>query len=143
MGCDIHVYAERCVSGLVWTKIDTRENLFDWRSYDLFAFLAGVRNQHDIAPISEPRGIPSDVSPGVYSVFDRWRSSQHSASWLSLEELTSFDYSAPVSFAKSERRDKQWADKKTWREFLGDDFFDELNKLKDLNAERIVFWFDN
>ncbi len=30
----------------------------------------------------------------------------------------------------------------TFREFLGEGFFDEIKRLRDAGAERIVFWFD-
>ena len=31
----------------------------------------------------------------------------------------------------------------SYREFLGDGYFDEIKKLQEAGADRIVFWFDN
>jgi hypothetical protein len=57
MGCDIHGVFQRKVEG-AWLDIDSPYN---WeRDYDLFGFLANVRN-YDIPYISEPRGLPDDL----------------------------------------------------------------------------------
>lgn len=83
MGCDIHLVAQKRVSGQ-WEAINrvipneysegendkfTLERLFDDRNYRLFGMLANVRNGHGFAGvdtgdpfvfISEPRGYPED-----------------------------------------------------------------------------------
>lgn len=57
MGCDIHG---------VWQKfednkwIDIPSNYEQNRHYQLFAILAGVRNNYDVTPISKPKGLPED-----------------------------------------------------------------------------------
>jgi hypothetical protein len=127
MGCDIHSYAEKQVNGK-WESLDFSP--FDWRSYGLYGFLAGVRNYSDVPPLAAPRGLPRDVSAHVQEEADGWDSDGHSHSWLSVEELSAFDYDAAVEMT-------------TWREFLGPDFFRDLRRLKAEGAERIVFWFDN
>lgn len=82
MGCDIHSYAERRNKQTgKWEQVFNHFSLddfdkdyykkekgdhpFDWRSYPMFAFLAGVRNYDHCEPISEPRGIPKDISESV------------------------------------------------------------------------------
>lgn len=148
MGCDIHVQAEKRVNGK-WTAIDC--SIFDWRSYGMFGFLANVRNYSDVPPISEPRGLPEDVD---CSNEDDWLG-DHSFSWLSTEELLNFDYYQEIE----DRRYTEQVGPNTWngaataepgngikttyREFLGKHFFDDLQKLKEIGAERIVFGFDN
>lgn len=62
------------------------------RNYCLFAHLAGVRNECDVAPISEARGAPHDVSEYVAS-YATW---DHTPSWYTLDELCDHDWSALV-----------------------------------------------
>ena len=59
--------------------------------------LAGVRNSYDMKPISEPRGIPEDASDGVKAAYEYWDADAHSASWLTLPELLSFDWGQSVT----------------------------------------------
>lgn len=59
------------------------------RSYTLFAALAGVRNQDwRIVPIAEPRGMPDDGTTEVLAEWARWGPDAHSASHVTLKELT-------------------------------------------------------
>ena len=66
MGCDIHVYLEyknRDQSG--WNKDWNTlafDGLFIQRDYTLFALMANVRNYDNITPVSEQKGIPSDIN---------------------------------------------------------------------------------
>lgn len=148
MGCDIHATAERRIGGK-WEEIP---NLypFDWRSYGMFAFLADVRNYSAIRPLAKPRGIPAD-SPNYTGDDD----GHHSHSWLSVEELISFDYDQPIEDRRVtvQVSPNYWnggataepggGKMTTFREFLGPAFFDELTKLLDAGAERVVFDFDS
>lgn len=76
MGCDIHSFAEVKRNGK-WEEVKEAFTLdefdkkyykkekgdepFGWRSYGLFAFLAGVRNySHCECITGEPRGLPDD-----------------------------------------------------------------------------------
>jgi hypothetical protein len=114
MPTDIHDYAEIRRGG-VWGKVGgafvnpfhdpnhapTEDNkpLEDhplvWRSYQAFAFLAGVRNYREVAPISSPRGLPPDVSSEVAAEASGWRGNgAHSHSWVSLRELVEHDWPA-------------------------------------------------
>lgn len=154
MGCDIHITPER-KTGAGYepiTDVAFAEGSapFDWCSYGMFGFLAGVRNYSAVAPLSEPRGVPEDASGSVCEDYEHWSCDAQSASWLSVAELSAFDY------------DKQMEDRRvminndggctaepgggttmTFREFLGPQFFEDLSKLQECGADRVVFWFDD
>lgn len=150
MGCDIHSRAEKRVGGK-WQVIPGFEP-FDWRSYGMYGFLANVRNYSAVPPLAEPRGIPEDAPPddeeGIWL-------GDHSFSWLSLEELLAFNYDAPLEDRRYTRQEAPnfWngaatsepgqGTMTTYREFLGDAFFKDLQKLQEMGAERIVFGFDS
>lgn len=152
MGCDIHCFAERKDDAGKFIKVG--DEFFDWRSYGLFGFLADVRNYSAIPPIAPPRGVPDDMSEGVATEFDGWGRDAHSASWLGLPELLSFDYDAACEDRRCTRlvgnvydggstADPGEGQSMTFRAFLGEGYFEELEKLRAAGAERIVFWFDN
>lgn len=110
MGCDIHMYVERKV-GDTWQQVSEEEGIrhpywdgamnekskeyFDkkcWdpgRNYALFGLLAGVRSTI-FSPFVEPRGLPEDLSEGVKEVWEQWNGDGHTASFLTLPELLSF-----------------------------------------------------
>ena len=150
MGCDIHTIAQRRSADGKWENIEDL-NPFDWQSYGMFGFLAGVRNYSALRPISEPRGLPDDFVDldGGPFVGD------HSFSWLSVEELTAFDYDAEMEDRRTRVQvaPNFWnggataepgsGEMTTYREFLGEEFFRDLAALKAGGAERIVFGFDS
>ena len=154
MGCDIHIWAERKTpNGYEVVTADFAEGSapFDWRSYGMFGFLADVRNYSDVPPISEQRGMPDDASAEAKDGSD-WC---HSHSWLSVAELAAFDYDQPVEDRRVSRQiaPNMWSggctaehgggEMTTYREFLGEAFFDDLAKLVACGADRIVFGFDS
>jgi hypothetical protein len=107
-----------------------------------------------VPPIAERRGFPDDASSKTKGSFEGWGSDAHSSSWLSVEELSAFDYDQPVEDRRVTRQTSWGLDggctaeagggqMTTYREFLGEWFFKDLEKLKDAGADRIVFWFDN
>jgi hypothetical protein len=159
---------------------------FAWRSYGIFAFLADVRNYSIITPLSEPKGLPADSewlnSPHQYAYEnnpmngavipykERETNLQdissdydyHSHSWLTLKELTDFDYSKTFEdrrYAKTTINkdggkfvdgralaNEGEGEKTTYRNFLGSGFFQDIAQLQTMGAPdevRIVFWFDN
>jgi hypothetical protein len=154
MGCDIHSNAERRNTEGEWEDMPELSP-FDWRSYGLYAFLADVRNYSKVTPISPRRGIPNDASASVKASYEAWDLDAHSASWLSIAELDAFNYDAATEDRRVGKQvtpnfyDGSWTAPAgegratTYREFLGEDYFDELARLKAAGAERIVFWFDN
>ena len=120
MGCDIHFYVERKADDGVWESNDTwtpeeyaeegvqprltvdyKNRLYHDRNYDLFAILAGVRNGRGFAgcdmgdgfnPISDPRGLPQDVSALLKAESDNYGSDGHSHSWFTVNELLAYDW---------------------------------------------------
>ena len=83
MGCDIHMHTEIKVKGkwIHWNqpRID--------RSYQLFGLLAGVRQKPD-EQISEPRGLPKDISETIKIHADYWEGDGHSHSWINSKEAS-------------------------------------------------------
>jgi hypothetical protein len=175
MGCDIHSFAEvknrdtgkweHVTDHFTlddfdkdWYKKEKGDSPFNWRSYSMFAFLAGVRNYDHCTPISEPKGLPSDVSDEIKADYVRWDGDAHSESFLTLKELLDFDYDQKFWNRRVMKQvsDNHWNGAAlaeegegtilTYRENLGSWFFTHLNDLKALGEPedvRIVFWFDN
>lgn len=154
MGCDIHIWAERkTVDGYAPVEdVQFAEGPapFDWRSYGMYGFFADVRNYSAVPPIAERRGIPEDVSTTVAEDYEHWDMDAHSASWLSVDELAAFDYDAPVEDRRvmidnngGRTTPPGGGEMTTYREFLGEQFQEEIRRLKDCGADRVVFWFDN
>jgi hypothetical protein len=92
-------YAEDEGQSRLWVAFDDR--MYFNRNYDLFAMLAGVRNGRGFAgiptgtgfnSISEPRGLPEDVSPEVKAESEAWGCDGHSHSWLTVAELLRYDW---------------------------------------------------
>ncbi|PCI96619.1 MAG: hypothetical protein COB15_09535 [Flavobacteriales bacterium] len=173
MGCDIHSFVEKknekgdwekvsdCITlgefDRNWYKKEKGDSPFDWRSYSIFAFLAGVRNYDHCDPISEPRGVPDDHSLEVGNEYDDdW--GLHSASHLTIKELNDFNYdkefwnrriskqTGPNSWTGAGIAEEGEGNVVSYRENLGEGFFrclKDLNKIGDPTNVRIVFWFDN
>ena len=133
MGCDIHLIREIKIAG-VWHcySATTVE-----RNYPLFAKMAGVRNRDKIIPITEPKGIPYDMSAvaGLYYNMDPY----HNESWFNTEEI---------------RELEDWVESKTgdfaeyiWGFLFGNSYgaFEKGSSSYPLDVEdvRFVFWFDN
>lgn len=104
MGWDIHIAVE------AFNPHTNQWELQEWdksisRNYSLFSVLAGVRNSrpdtltsngYPVTPISEPRGLPKDLSletdMKVYL-------GDHSFSWVTLKELKEYNWGMPVNSA--------------------------------------------
>ena len=156
MGCDIHSRAQKRVNGK-WKDLPFAP--FDWRSYGMYGFLADVRNYSAVPPISKARGLPADIirpEPNFYGEHDdQLDLGDHSFSWLSVDELTAFDYDKTFEDRRVTRQTASnvWdggitaelggGTLTTYRAFLGERFFHDLDHLKELGAERIVFGFDS
>jgi len=138
MGCDIHAYLEVKNNNGDWLFINEPEKI-NQRNYRLFATLAGVRNSFGIDPISNPRGIPEDVTDYVKGEFDTWEGDGHNHSYLTAKELLEFDY---------DKRFELEDGKYSYRDLI-DSYSDYFKFLKDLKYfdkpedVRLVFWFDN
>lgn len=172
MGCDIHSAAIDAngmpVEGGKWSDgADANPDMewmtgegepFGWRSYAVFGFLAGVRNYSGVVPISLPRGLPVDIKVPHGEDFEYWLG-DHSHSWLSVAELEAFDYDALVEDRRyTGQRALLWGGAitsgpctaepgngkmMTWREFLGDSFFEDVAELRRIGADRVAFGFDS
>lgn len=77
------------------------EHPYQGRNYDLFAILADVRNGSGFDgvdtgdgfnPIFDPRGLPEDVSKDYKQLVDNYGVDGHSHSWVTLDELDSYDW---------------------------------------------------
>lgn len=159
MGCDIHSFAERRVGDKYETATGRMfkegSEPFGWRCYGMFGFLAGVRNCSAVTPIAKARGLPDDMSEGAREEYEAWEGDAHSASWLSMAELTAFDYDqmtedrrvtvqlAPNLWSGGETAPEGGGKHMSYRDFLGPAFFADLKALEDCGADRVVFWFDN
>lgn len=153
MGADIYSFVE-VKKGGKWLMIE--EPIFEYwdgkkinepfwrRDYNVFGFLAGVRNPFYCQQIHPLKGLPDD-SEWINSKLIKQRfekdKNYHSHSWLTLKELLKFNYNKSIGRIKNEMGGKL-----TYREHLGDGFFKDLEVLKTLgNPEdvRVVFWFDS
>ncbi len=143
MGCDIHGFVE-IKRNDKWKLSDVE--IPEDRSYDTFAILAGVRNYVNAIPISEPKGLPEDLSEESKNDdniqhLEYWQEGDgHSFSWLTLKEI--LDYNWEQEFADS-RNDYKLVKAKdaicnSWTCFI------TYLKTVELEPEniRIVFWFD-
>lgn len=86
MGTDIHFYVEKRVND-AWKHLDVSEVVkknYAWsRDYELFAYLAGVRNSFGFAGCFAGRGLPSDTS---FHKDDAYLG-DHSFTYATLQEL--------------------------------------------------------
>lgn len=96
------------------------EGIYDGRNYDLFGILADVRNGRGFAgcdtgngfiPISQPKGLPIDVSEKVQEESDNWDCDGHSHTYFSLQELLDYDWNRTT-----EKRG--WVSKQEYKTFL-------------------------
>ena len=107
MGCDIHIYTEafQSVNGeKKWVNVDNwRVNIYFGdeefepeynvkpiyknRDYELFSFLADVRNYGSNPSFGFDRGLPANISPETKSEADRWDCDGHTHGYCTLEEL--------------------------------------------------------
>lgn len=151
MGADIHAYAQVFTPALGWTEVKDLDEPFGERNYDVFGFLANVRNYAHSPVISEPRGLPEGAWGDDHSDF-------HSHSWLSLAELLDYDYDrvfwnrrvhkeiSPGFWDGAALAQEGEGEHLSLRAFLGKRFFAHLERLKTLGEPenvRVVFWFDS
>ncbi len=109
MGCDIHLFVEIKSADGTWQHVAPPENWDSWgnmevnpdpkvssysrekwfsdRNYELFAWLADVRNYHDQEPLAKERGLPADASAKVKAESDHWGTDGHSHTWFTVAEL--------------------------------------------------------
>jgi len=155
MGCDIHGWVEVKKDYLDWwigiIKIDWIAD----RNYTMFACLANVRNYDNVKPISEPKGIPKDVSDEAKEDIEGWGVDGHSHTWLTWKEIKEYDWynnkyyeHRVIEFTKDgiKKVKPEW---KSMKEAISSGWqllFDLMERLaKEYGDEnvRLVIWFDN
>lgn len=140
MGCDIHAHVEVKVGG-AWHHYTV---LSIKRNYQLFAKMAGVRNYDEVEPITEPRGLPPDLSVLTKIDWDRGEKNWHTPSWLNGSEIEQI-----IDWHQKQRNNWnldffQVADQ--WGYLFGNGY--DIAKYpsdypKEIQDIRLVFWFDN
>lgn len=139
MGCDIHLHSEVKIKGK-WRHHSTIEVR---RNYALFAKMADVRNGFEILPISQPKGLPSDISE-VTSVYrDKRGTDGHSDSFLTLEEIKDLcNYiDEQDSWCFPERSHDIFGG--FFGNYYTDFEYEGEYSPKGIEDVRFVFWFDN
>lgn len=140
MGCDIHAHVEIKINGK-WHHFG---NPYIERSYDLFSRMANVRNNKEIVPIDNPRGLPKDIT--WETNFCAVEECGHSHSWLSGKEVAELgDW--------YENKQKEWNPESYYSfevKAVGFIFGNgwDIQQYPDDYPEgvedaRLVFWFDN
>lgn len=150
MGCDIHMHTEVKIGG-VWHHYSAPKVP---RNYRFFCHLVGVRGPIEgVTPMSEPRGLPEDLSALTKIDADRDGDDGHSHSWLSSAELAAalkwYD-EQQCEFLKRRGEEHSWFScEHTFFGYLfgngwelrpedrGDAYPAEIEDV------RAVFWFDN
>lgn len=139
----------------------TIKKIFDFQSYDVFAWLAGVKNLAQVTPLSPPRGLPNDLKNKNTNSADWFSRDSYEQplinqileepcelsciSWFTVEELLAVDYDQIVL----NRRNNGFTDPlpinesvpMKLRDFLGQAYMDDLQSLKEMNADRVLFAF--
>lgn len=151
MGCDIHTFALR-KTGDKWFMVTRDKDLsdeyasgqfLDWRSYGMFAFLTNgvVRNYSEI-PKTGRLKFEEDAYIGcmLLSACNADFFGGHTPRILLLSELLNFDYDQLIV----DKRHKQEGEIiQTWRAFLGQAFFNDLEEMKRKGVTHFAFYFDN
>ena len=145
---DIHREFEKQQKSGRWRSFYL-DDVWDERNYALFGFLANVRNYSAVPVVSPPRGLPEDASLTVTKAFGSGEF--HTASWLSLDELVSFDYGQ--TFIDRRNIAKGFNDncsvpiaegrRAIVRDILGPLFFHHLARMRAARIDRVIFWFED
>ena len=137
MGCDIHLHIEVKLEG-EWRHYAAPRCP---RDYEVFTIIAGVRGCHTVDPISEPKGLPEDLTYMTRFDANYWESDGHSHSWLNLREIQLLE-----EWWKQNRAAFFEARFLSSTYLFGNSFssFKEYPDTNRANVEdvRFVFWFD-
>ena len=152
MCCNIHLHTEVKING-VWHHYSC---LYVHRNYQVFAKMAGVKNDGSIIPIVPPRGLPEDATDLTLFNNQHWGKDGHDHSWLSAEEITQL-----VEYVDGELKlpDKHgygvgWWCNDNFGYFFGNTWGGFWKYRNDKNSStpkapkgvediRFVFWFDS
>jgi hypothetical protein len=141
MGCYIHLYIEVLTENgwELYSHPSIRQD------YELFAKMAGVRNDGGIEPISLPKGLPEDISYIVGQASADWGADGHSHSWLDsdeIEELRVWNDCGRGEHGSSQLWGCRELHHDILKHYLEGDYFDEPD-VQWIKDTRFVFWFDN
>ncbi|MGX4583337.1 hypothetical protein [Paenibacillus chitinolyticus] len=75
----------------------TPDYIWYGRHYLFFEVLAGVRAKHDLEPVSQPKGLPDDISPEAREAAAFWDVDGHSHSWLTAAELNAYNWDQVIT----------------------------------------------
>ena len=143
MGCDIHLFAEIKINGNWIADLERTAEMYDYdgsnRVYAAFAILAGVRNDLNIIPIAEPKGIPADASESYKIVCEDWGKDGHSHSYLTLKEFNNYNY----CFAEGALTTEQMKRLANAKNHIDNNIFSNFDACREEDEVRIVFFFDN
>lgn len=150
MGCDIHLHSEVKRNGKWRHHSEAKIE----RNYALFAKMANVRNwagaNPQIVPISQPKGLPEDVTELTKLHSEKCGIDGHSHSWLNAREISELH-----KWLRDESIPKEWFGEDAWRfecdnfpYFMGNHlngFIDYPEDWEGYGVEdvRYVFFFDN
>lgn len=155
MGTDIHAHAEYRDAHGVWhgCRVVRRRyriggEILEWsqelrigRNYGLFAALAGVRaySKNGLPMIAEPRGLPNDCSAAVKRAIERARREYdiRDSSYVTLAEVAALDWATLAGNQAERHPDPLRLQVARLMEPAADLLED------DLDAIRLIFWFDN
>lgn len=150
MGCYIKSFAEAHENGK-WVALPV--DAFTMQYYGFYGWLGGVRNYSAMVPIAAERGLPPGASRLVRREYGMNPWDNHSVSWVGMDELLTVDYDQIVEDRRVtvQTGQRSWnggatcesgqGQKMTLREFLSEQYFQELLRIQSAGAERIVFWF--
>ena len=151
MGCDIHVHVELRYKGK-WEHYAS-PSVDRW--YALFGIMAGVRS--DTTPIVKPKGVPDDMSIITQLDWESWSGDAHTASWFNENEIDKLEEWLKAQKASADAKKEEYA----WDAYdlesgvlrgtyifgHGLTSFRKRHDIgyipKDVDAVRLVFWFDN
>lgn len=131
MGCSITCNTYKKLDDGRFVQIPN--DAFRYKNYENTAFLADVRNDSGIVPIPESSAecpAPRESHTSDFRWFD-W--GPDSVVWFTIEELLKFDYSKPCRADGDE----------TYREFLSEGYFEEIEELRASGATHVMFEFNS
>jgi hypothetical protein len=126
----------------VW-EVDWRDMVFKERNYDLFAILANQRNSINMPNISEPRGLPEDVTPEIR--LQIINSECHTMTWFTIEELLAYNWNQVFHYEDETMNGEKIMESINYAE-CGKLFLEALNRLIGRNNPseiRLIIAFDN
>lgn len=135
------LYPERD-EGPIW-KVERKDMVFTERNYDLFAILANQRNCENLPYISDPRGLPENVSPEIPLQIIVLEG--HSTTWFTAKELFEFNWNQVFEY-EDETMDGEKINGSVNYMECGRTFLEAVNRLvgrKNSSDIRLIITFDN